>query len=171
MARVWSGSSLAWTVINRELLQTLRLNTMILTHWGRHKMADISQMVFSNAFSRMKMLKFRLRFHWNMLPRAQLKYISSGSDDASVPVRWQAIIWTNDCLVLWRIYSSLGFNELTATKVQRLLTHWGRDKADAISQTTFWSAFSWMKTLEFRLKFHWSLFPRVQLIIFQYRFR
>ena len=41
------------------------------------------------------------------------------------------------------------------------LTHWGRDKMDAISQTTFWRAFSWMKMYEFRLKFHWNLFLRV----------
>ena len=38
---------------------------------------------------------------------------------------------------------------------------------DAISQTTFSNAFSWMKMFEFRLKFHWSLFPWVQLTIFQ----
>ena len=31
------------------------------------------------------------------------------------------------------------------------LTHWGRDKMDAISQTTFSSAFSWMKMFEFRI--------------------
>ena len=42
---------------------------------------------------------------------------------------------------------------------------------DAISQTTFSSAFSWMKMFEFRLKFHWSLFLRVQLTIFQHWFR
>ena len=52
-----------------------------------------------------------------------------------------------------------------------LLTHWGRDKMDAISQATCSSAFSWMKILEFRLKFHWSLFLRVQLTISQHWFR
>ena len=41
-------------------------------------------------------------------------------------------------------------------------THWGRDKMDAISQTTFSSTFSWMKMFEFRLKFHWSFFLRVE---------
>ena len=41
----------------------------------------------------------------------------------------------------------------------------------AIFQTTFWNAFSWMKMLEFRLKFHWSLFLRVQLTIIQHWFR
>ena len=52
-----------------------------------------------------------------------------------------------------------------------VLTHWGRDKMDAISQTTFSSAFSWMKIFEFRLKFPWSLFLRVQSTIFQHWFR
>ena len=42
-------------------------------------------------------------------------------------------------------------------------THWGRDKMDAIFQTTFSKAFSWMKMYEFQLRFHWSLFLRVQL--------
>ena len=52
-----------------------------------------------------------------------------------------------------------------------VLTHWGRDKMDAISQTTFSNAFSWMKMFECRLKFHWSLFLRVQLTISQHWFR
>ena len=51
------------------------------------------------------------------------------------------------------------------------LTHWGRDKMDAISQTTLWNTFSWMKMWEFRAKFHWSLFLGVQLAISQHWFR
>ena len=51
------------------------------------------------------------------------------------------------------------------------LTHWGRDKMAAIFQTTFSNAFSWIKMFEFRLNFHWNLFPRVQLTIFQQWFR
>ena len=51
------------------------------------------------------------------------------------------------------------------------LTHWGRDKMDAIFQTTFSNGFSWMKMYEFRLTFHWSLFLGVQLTIFQHLFR
>ena len=41
----------------------------------------------------------------------------------------------------------------------------------AIFQTTFSNAFSWMKMFKFLLRFHWSLFPRVQLTIFQHWFR
>ena len=42
----------------------------------------------------------------------------------------------------------------------------GRHFADAILDS-----FSWMKMCEFRLKFHWSLFLRVRLTIFQHWFR
>ena len=41
----------------------------------------------------------------------------------------------------------------------------------AISQTTLSNPFSSMKMFEFRLKFHWSWFPRVQLTIFHHWFR
>ena len=51
------------------------------------------------------------------------------------------------------------------------LTHWGRDKIDAILQTTFSNAISWMKMFEFQLKFHWSSFLKVQLKIFKHWFR
>ena len=59
-------------------------------------------------------------------------------------------------------------NEGLSWNVKGILTHWGRDKIDAILQTTFSSAFSWMKTFEFRLKFQWSLFLGVKLSIFQH---
>ena len=51
------------------------------------------------------------------------------------------------------------------------LTHSGLDTIPAISQTTFSNALSWMKMYEFRLRFHWSLFPRIQLTILQHWFR
>ena len=51
------------------------------------------------------------------------------------------------------------------------LTHWARDEMNNISQTTFSKVFSSIKMFEFRLKFHWNLFPMVQLTIFQHWFR
>ena len=66
--------------------------------------------------------------------------------------------------VIVRVYSSL-------KQSQRLLTHWGRDKMAAVFQTTFSNGFSWMKSYEFRLKFHWKLFLGVQLTIFQHWLR
>ena len=53
---------------------------------------------------------------------------------------------------------------------QMNLTHWGWDKMAAILQIASSNAFSWMKMFEFWLKFHWSLFLRVQLTILQYWF-
>ena len=41
----------------------------------------------------------------------------------------------------------------------------------AISQTVLSNAFSWTKMLEFRFKFHWSLFLKAQSMIFQHWFR
>ena len=70
-----------------------------------------------------------------------------------------------DCI--WYTYGAMWYQGEDSLR----LTHWGRDKMAAISQTTLSNAFSWMKMLECRLKFHWSLFPRVQLTIFQHWFR
>ena len=74
------------------------------------------------------------------------------------------------------VWGTLSFKSVHATTGSGrytcpVLTHWGRDKMDAISQTTFSSAFSWMKMHEFRLRFHWSLFLRFKLTIFQHWFR
>ena len=48
------------------------------------------------------------------------------------------------------------------------LTHLPLDKMAAFSQTIFSDAFSWMKFFAFWLKFHWSLFLRLQLTITQH---
>ena len=66
----------------------------------------------------------------------------------------------------WKHFTHNRTNDCTL-----LLTHWGRDKMAAISQTTFSNAFSWMKMHEFRLRFHWNLFLRFELTIFQHWFR
>ena len=50
------------------------------------------------------------------------------------------------------------------------LTHWGRDMMAAIF-LTFSNTFSWMKTNEFWIRFHWRLFSWIQLIIFHDWFR
>ena len=48
------------------------LASVALTHWGRDKMAVIFLTTLSNAFSWIKIFKFRLRCHWRLLPRDQL---------------------------------------------------------------------------------------------------
>ena len=94
----------------------------------------------------------------------------------------QAITWTNVHFLLlkfcgphltWEqchVESADGvilYNEFSHFPGASELTHWGRDKMATTFQTTFSNAFSWMKMNEFFwLKFHWSLFLRVQLAIF-----
>ena len=68
----------------------------VLTHWGRDKMAAISQTTVLNAFSWMKMIEFWLKFHLSFFLRVQLTIIQHFSDNGLAPVRRQAIIWTND---------------------------------------------------------------------------
>ena len=51
------------------------------------------------------------------------------------------------------------------------LTCWGQNKIATVLQTTFSKSFSWIKIVLFWLKFHWTLFPRVQLILNQHLFR
>ena len=50
-------------------------------------------------------------------------------------------------------------------------THLPLDKMDTILHTTFSNAFSWMKSIVFRFKFHWSLFQRAQLTMILHWFR
>ena len=84
-----------------------------LTHWGRDKMAAVSQTTLSNGFSWMKKLEFRLRFQWNFFLRIQLTiiqhwfnyWLGAGQATSHYLKQW----W----LVYWRIYASLRFNELT----------------------------------------------------------
>ena len=47
----------------------------------------------------------------------------------------------------------------------------GRDKRAAMFQTTFLNAFSWVKMYQFRLRFHWNLFQRFKLTMFQHWFK
>ena len=76
-----------------------------------------------------------------------------------------------NCLIVRSVYTMRRLRNIRMVDSVTTLTHWGRDKMAAVSQTTFSNAFSWMKMIEFRLRFYWSLFPRVQLIIFQHWFR
>ena len=60
---------------------------------------------------------------------------------------------------------------ISMSQCKNVLTHWGRDKMAAISQKTHSNAFSWIKMLEIRLIFHWSLFLRVESTILHHWFR
>ena len=70
-----------------------------LTRWDRDKMAVIFQRTFSNAFSWMKMIEFRLEFHWSWLLGVQLTIFQQwfaqwlGTNEAlcKIAINWIAL--------------------------------------------------------------------------------
>ena len=77
---------------------------LVLTHWGRDEMAAIFPTMFSNAISRMKINGFWFKFQWCIFPRVQTTIFQHLFAPSNYLNQW----W----LVYWRIYASLGLNEL-----------------------------------------------------------
>ena len=131
--------------------------------------------------------------HWGGLTYiCASKLITIVSDNGLVPVWRQVITWTNAGILLigpfrthfseiLMVIHTFPFKKMHLKMLTgkwwpfclgvNVLTHWGRDKMAAVSQTTLSNAFSGMKMLEFWLRFHWSLFLRVQSTIIQHWFR
>ena len=82
-----------------------RSNPSIL-HCGLDKMAYISQTTFSEYFYWDEMIVFWFKCDWILFLRVQWTLSSIGSGNGLVLSRWQAIIWTNDDPVPWRIHAS-----------------------------------------------------------------
>ena len=84
----------------------------VLTHWGRDNMAANFLVKFSNAFSLIKINKFSIKISLKFVPRVQLTIFKHwfrywlGADQATSHYLKQ---WW---LVNWRIYASIGLNEL-----------------------------------------------------------
>ena len=85
----------------------------MLTHWGRDKMAAIFQTTFSNAFSWMKMFEFRLKFHWSLFLWFQLTIFQHWFRYWLGAVQATSHYLNQWWLIYWRIYASLGLNELS----------------------------------------------------------
>ena len=84
--------------------------------------------------------------------------------------RTHKVLMASVVLIKWKLNQMLNYTNITSARARAqlsklehqraplynnwhiLLTHWSRDKIDTISQTTFCSAFSWMKMFEL-LKF------------------
>ena len=90
-------------------------------------------------------------------------------------IRWHStegiFIRNFDELNPWHVFKHQSFR-ITATslRVQLVNTLWLRQNGCHSGDKIF-KCISWMKMHEFRLRFHWSLFPRVQLTIFQHWLR
>ena len=76
-------------------------------------MAAISQTIFLMHFREWKVLYFDSNFT-EVCPQGSNRQSSSiGFDNGLAPNRRQAIIWTNAEPINWRIYATLGGDELT----------------------------------------------------------
>ena len=95
-------------------------------HWGRDKMVAVSQTMFSNAFSWMKMYEFRLKFQWSLFLRFQLIIFTHWFRYWLGAVQATSHYLNQWWLVYWRIYASLGLNELTWGLASIYIVHHGR---------------------------------------------
>ena len=94
---------------------------------------------------------------WPNAGRIWYIFLSSNISELSeawLPINYHVHIW-----------------QLSCSDICQTFKYWGRDKIDAIFQTTCLNAFSWMKLYKFQWKFHWGLFLKVQLTIPQHWLR
>ena len=94
---------------NTVLYKTAYITVMaeIIDSSPSEKMAAISQMTFSNAFSRMKSFVFSFQFHWFFPLWSNWQWISIGLGNGLAPTRRQAFTWTNGDRTQRRIYAAL----------------------------------------------------------------
>ena len=72
----WCGCSNPQLTMNTNMVGKKSDHYILsLTHWGKDKMAAISQITLSNAFSQMKMLGFWLKFLLKFVPKVPISNI------------------------------------------------------------------------------------------------
>ena len=164
-----------------EILLWKLFCVVLLTHWPQGNVTDSWCAVFKHTFLWLMSCTFPVKLkrcmHQNLVcDKSTLVQMMAWCRQAASHHLNQ--MSTNLCL--WHFMTPPGHNKLMINrewlKFYRLtpshyLNTLRSRQIDAISQTTLWNAFSWMKMFEFRLKCHWSLFPRVQLTIFQHWFK
>ena len=98
--------------------------TRLLTQWGRDKLAAV--------FCRRHIQTHFLEWKWCISTKMLLKFVPQGPIHIIpycfrwwlVPARRQATIWINDGLVSWRIYASLGLNEINMVQGYFIQLFW-----------------------------------------------
>ena len=77
------------------------------------KMNTLRPKLNGNQLADDKKVEFQITIHWNMFLRDQLTIWRHRFRQWLDAERAKAIIWTNVAMLYWRIYASLGINELT----------------------------------------------------------
>ena len=104
----------------RSSFDAEQVTNQSLTHLGWDKIVVILQQFQTHVF------QIFIRILSNLSQVSNSQWISDGSDNGLVLIRWKAIIWTSD-LSHWCIYVSLNLNEF---KVE-LDFHWIPDTPPA----------------------------------------
>ena len=80
---------------------------------------------------------------------------------------WQSMVWykylesSKFSSDIWRVSHQCCYLGASQFKRNRsMLTHWGQARWPPLWQTTFSSAFPWIKIYKFWIKFHWNMFLR-----------
>ena len=82
---------------------------------------------------------FPFRFLWNLFPNLQQKSIIAANNGLSL-IKRQAIIWTDDGNIYWRIYASLVSCELNKPMGVRLIAPWiGKYLANLLSSASIYT--------------------------------
>ena len=79
---------------------------------ARHFADDIFKCIFLN-----KKVWIFVTISLKFIPKSSInnEYMSIGLDNGLTPIRRPTIIWTNDSLICWSLYASLGLNKLRTT--------------------------------------------------------
>ena len=120
-------------------------------HFGRrHFQMNFLEWKWQNSDSNFTEICFRESNWWKA---------SIGSGNGLAPNRRQAITWTNDDPINWHWGRWDNKQRSVSWLVVIKLTF--ETKCAVISQTTFSSAFLWMKTVKFQMKFQWNMFIKI----------
>ena len=98
------GMTDTWIIVcNIYITLNTAINILRLRQNGCRFADNVFKCIFFNE------TEFLSQFHWSLFLRV---HASIGSDNGLAQIRQQAIIWTNDGLVYWCIFASLGLSEL-----------------------------------------------------------
>ena len=107
--------------------------------------------------------------HWRMWVKLSFES-TTGTPNKTMHKKPRAYFMIILCVDRHPWYAHWHAHILAHTHVYYVLTNSPLDKITAFSQTTISNEFSRMKINELQLEFHWILFLRVQLTIFQHWF-
>ena len=135
------------------------------------KLMDLYIVALSQKHTNIVYLKILIHFHRSCVtglakwhPKTQYIILKCGNDLYNIFIYIYIIYQSKDCSVPTRCCTD-------GIRKPLISTHGIRDKMAVIWQTISSHAFSWIKMFEFRLKYHWNLFPRFQFPMCQHRFR